>query len=162
MNLHTDEPSAPPRFDGAASVSSRRGRHARAGRGARAALAGANGTADLGGGATTCALRGARGGQRRRAHADVRELGVHTLDGGPTLNPSTYELRAGIREVPAEEVVVLPGSADVVTAAERAAELLTSRCSSCPPPSRAAGLVVAVALRAIALSRRTPRPCKKR
>ena len=51
------------------------------------------------------------------------ELGVHTIDGGPTLNPSTYELLAGIHEVPAEEVVVLPGSANVVMAAERAAEL---------------------------------------
>ena len=51
------------------------------------------------------------------------QLGVHTIDGGPTLNPSTYELLAGIHEVPAEEVVVLPGSANVVMAAERAAEL---------------------------------------
>jgi len=32
------------------------------------------------------------------------ELGVHTVDGGPTLNPSTYDLLAGIHEVPAEEV----------------------------------------------------------
>ena len=30
-----------------------------------------------------------------------------SLDGGATLNPSTYELLAGIHEVPAEEVVVL-------------------------------------------------------
>ena len=28
-----------------------------------------------------------------------RELGVHTIDGGPTLNPSTYHLLAGIHEV---------------------------------------------------------------
>ena len=37
-------------------------------------------------------------------------LGAHVLDGGPTLNPSTYELLAGIHGVPAEEVVVLPNS----------------------------------------------------
>ena len=47
-----------------------------------------------------------------RAATACRELfaglGAHVLDGGPTLNPSTYELLAGIHEVPAEEVVVLP------------------------------------------------------
>ena len=50
-------------------------------------------------------------------------LGAHVLDGGPTLNPSTHELLAGIHSVPAEEVVVLPNSANVIMAAERAAEL---------------------------------------
>ena len=37
-------------------------------------------------------------------------LGVFVLDGGATLNPSAYELLAGIHDVPAEEVVVLPNS----------------------------------------------------
>ena len=50
-------------------------------------------------------------------------LGVRVLDGGPTLNPSTYDLLAAIHAVPAEQVVVLPNSANVVMAAERAAEL---------------------------------------
>ena len=50
-------------------------------------------------------------------------LGAHVLDGGPTLNPSTHELLAGIHAVPAEEVVVLPNSPNVIMAAERAAEL---------------------------------------
>ena len=45
------------------------------------------------------------------------------LDGGPTLNPSTYDLLAAIHAVAAEQVVVLPNSANVVMAAERAAEL---------------------------------------
>ena len=40
-----------------------------------------------------------------------RSLGATPLDGGPTLNPSTYELLAGIHTVAAEEVVVLPNSA---------------------------------------------------
>ena len=45
------------------------------------------------------------------------------LDGGPTLNPSTYDLLAAIHAIPAEEVVVLPNSPNVIMAAERAAEL---------------------------------------
>jgi DAK2 domain fusion protein YloV len=51
------------------------------------------------------------------------ELGAHVVPGGETLNPSTYELLAGIHEIPAEEVVVLPSSSNVVMAAERACEL---------------------------------------
>ncbi|HTA13350.1 MAG TPA: DAK2 domain-containing protein [Solirubrobacteraceae bacterium] len=75
-----------------------------------------------------------------------RELGVHTIDGGPTLNPSTYELLAGIHEVPAEEVVVLPGSANVMMAAERAAELSDKQVLVVKATSQQAGLAVAVAL----------------
>jgi uncharacterized protein len=75
-----------------------------------------------------------------------QELGVHTIDGGLTLNPSTYELLAGIHEVPAEEVVVLPGSANVVMAAERAAELSEKQVLVVPATSQQAGLAVAVAL----------------
>ncbi len=41
----------------------------------------------------------------------------------PTMNPSTYDLLAGIHGVAAEEVVVLPNSPNVIMAAERAAEL---------------------------------------
>jgi DAK2 domain fusion protein YloV len=52
-----------------------------------------------------------------------RELGAHVVEGGSSLNPSTYELLAGIHGVPAEEVIVLPNSANVIMAAERAAEL---------------------------------------
>ena len=52
-----------------------------------------------------------------------RRMGAHVVDGGPTLNPSTFELLAGIHEVAAREVVVLPNSGNVILAAERAAEL---------------------------------------
>jgi DAK2 domain fusion protein YloV len=52
-----------------------------------------------------------------------RRMGAHVIDGGPTLNPSTFEILAGIHEVPAGEVVVLPNSGNVILAAERAAEL---------------------------------------
>ncbi|MBK8295353.1 MAG: hypothetical protein IPK93_11545 [Solirubrobacterales bacterium] len=39
------------------------------------------------------------------------------------MNPSTAELLAGIREVPTEDVLVLPNSSNVIMAAERACEL---------------------------------------
>jgi uncharacterized protein len=74
------------------------------------------------------------------------ELGVHTVDGGPTLNPSTYELLAAIHEVPAEEVVVLPNSANVIMAAERAAELSDKQVGVVPATSQQAGLAAAIAL----------------
>jgi DAK2 domain fusion protein YloV len=50
-------------------------------------------------------------------------LGVLVVDGGPTMNPSTYELLAGIHDIRAAEVLVLPNSPNVILAAERAAEL---------------------------------------
>jgi DAK2 domain fusion protein YloV len=74
------------------------------------------------------------------------ELGVQTLDGGPTLNPSTYDLLAAIHEVPAEEVVVLPNSANVIMAAEHAALLSDKEVSVAPTTSQQAGLAAAVAL----------------
>jgi DAK2 domain fusion protein YloV len=74
------------------------------------------------------------------------ELGVHTIDGGPTLNPSTYDLLAGIHEVPAEEVVVLANSANVIMAAEHAAELSDKQVLVAQTTSQQAGLAAAVAL----------------
>jgi fatty acid kinase len=80
----------------------------------------------------------------------MRELfesvGAFALDGGTTLNPSTYELLAGIHEAPAEEVVVLPNSPNVVMAAERAAELSEKDVRVVPSRSMQAGLAAAVAL----------------
>ncbi len=73
-------------------------------------------------------------------------LGVHVLDGGPTLNPSTYDLLAAIHAIEAEEVVVLPNSANVVMAAERAAELSEKMVSVVPSRSPQAGLAAAVSL----------------
>jgi DAK2 domain fusion protein YloV len=73
-------------------------------------------------------------------------LGVRVLDGGPTLNPSTYDLLAAIHAIDAEQVVVLPNSPNVVMAADRAAEL--SDRTVCVVPSRSvqAGLAAAVSL----------------
>jgi hypothetical protein len=73
-------------------------------------------------------------------------LGVAVLDGGPTLNPSTYELLAGIHDVPAEEVVVLPNSPNVVMAAEHAAELSEKVVHVAAARSQQAGLAAALAL----------------
>ncbi|HEX8976767.1 MAG TPA: DAK2 domain-containing protein [Solirubrobacteraceae bacterium] len=73
-------------------------------------------------------------------------LGVQVLDGGPTLNPSTYDLLAAIHAVDAEQVVVLPNSANVIMAAERAAELSERAVSVVPARSQQAGLAAAVSL----------------
>jgi hypothetical protein len=73
-------------------------------------------------------------------------LGVHTLEGGPTLNPSTYDLLASIHAIPAEQVVVLPNSANVVMAAERAAELSDKTVRVVLSRSPQAGLAAAVSL----------------
>jgi DAK2 domain fusion protein YloV len=75
-----------------------------------------------------------------------RELGVHTIDGGPTLNPSTYDLLAGIHAVPGEEVVLLTNSANVIMAAEHAARLSDKQVLVLPTTSQQAGLAAAFAL----------------
>ncbi|WCB93718.1 hypothetical protein DSM104299_02434 [Baekduia alba] len=75
-------------------------------------------------------------------------LGARVLDGGPTLNPSTMEILAGIHDVPAEEVVVLPNSPNVFMAAERAAELSDKAVRVVGSRSQQAGLSAAFALNA--------------
>jgi hypothetical protein len=96
----------------------------------------------------------ARAGQRCAAVAVVSgeglrqlfaELGVHTIDGGPTLNPSTYDLLAGIHEVPTEEVVLLTNNANVIMAAEHAARLSDKQVHVARTTSQQAGLAAAVA-----------------
>ncbi len=72
------------------------------------------------------------------------QLGAHVVEGGSTLNPSTFEILAGIHEIPADEVIVLPNSANVIMAAERAAELSEKRVEvveSLWPQAGLAGLV---------------------
>jgi uncharacterized protein len=71
-------------------------------------------------------------------------FGLRTLDGGPTLNPSTYELLAAIHATPAEEVVVLANSRNVIMAAERAAALSDKTVTVVPSGSPQAGLAAAV------------------
>jgi DAK2 domain fusion protein YloV len=74
------------------------------------------------------------------------ELGVHTLDGGPTLNPSTYDMLAAIHDVPAEEVILLTNSTNVIMAAEHAAQLSEKQVLVVPTTSQQAGLAASVAL----------------
>jgi uncharacterized protein len=73
-------------------------------------------------------------------------LGVRVLDGGPTMNPSTYDVLAAIHAVGAEQVVVLPNSPNVVMAAERAAELSDKVVAVVGSRSPQAGLAAAVCL----------------
>ena len=135
VHVHTDEPAAATGlFDGAGEVShldiadmhaqvrEREARLATQCCGALAVVAGA--------------------GMR----ALFQSLGVAVLDGGPTLNPSTYELLAGIHDVRATEVVVLPNSPNVVMAAEHAAGLSEKVVQVCAARSQQAGLVAALAL----------------
>jgi len=79
-------------------------------------------------------------------HSLFESLGVRVLDGGPTLNPSTYDLLAAIHGIAAEEVVVLPNSPNVVMAAERAAELSDKAVRVVLSRSLQAGLAAAVSL----------------
>jgi uncharacterized protein len=73
-------------------------------------------------------------------------LGALVVAGGESLNPSTYELLAGIHEVPTEEVLVLPNSSNVVMAAERACELSEKPARVVATTSQQAGLLALVEL----------------
>ena len=79
-------------------------------------------------------------------HRLLAELGAHVVDGGETLNPSTYELLAGIHEVDAAEVVVLPSSSNVIMAAERACELSQKPARVVPSTSQQASLLALIEL----------------
>jgi fatty acid kinase len=171
VHLHTDEPERATAVfaaagevshldvaDMRAQVAAREGRLGRSGSPPNPPLASpANGAHGAGGVPGGSAVAGAVAEQAVRCGALAvasgeglkelyAELGVHTLDGGPTLNPSTYELLAAIHEVPAEEVLVLPCSPNVVMAAERAAELSDKQVLVVPALSQQAGLAAAVEL----------------
>jgi dihydroxyacetone kinase-like predicted kinase len=75
------------------------------------------------------------------------DLQVTVLDGGRTMNPSTTEILARLHAVPAEEVIVLPNSPNVVMAAEAAAQLSEKRVVVVPSRSQQAGLALAYLLR---------------
>ena len=74
------------------------------------------------------------------------ELGANVVPGGETLNPSTYELLAGIHSISAPEVLVLPSSSNVVMAAERACELSEKPARVVPALSQQASLLALVEL----------------
>jgi DAK2 domain fusion protein YloV len=143
VHVHTDDPErAIALFDGAGEVSRLDVADMRVQVAQREARLQSNGAGTPRG--TTSALAVVSGAGMARLY---ESLGSHVLDGGPTLNPSTHELLAGIHAVPAEQVVVLPNSANVIMAAERAAELAEKVVCVVPSRSQQAGLVAAVALR---------------
>jgi DAK2 domain fusion protein YloV len=74
-----------------------------------------------------------------------RDLGAYVVDGGATLNPSTYDILAGIHAVPAAEAIVLPNSPNVILAAERAAELSEKPARVVPTRAQQAGLAALLA-----------------
>ncbi|MEA2484461.1 MAG: fatty acid kinase, partial [Thermoleophilaceae bacterium] len=61
------------------------------------------------------------------------------------LNPSTYDILAGIHAVPAAEAIVLPNSPNVILAAERAAELSEKPARVVPTRAQQAGLAALLA-----------------
>jgi DAK2 domain fusion protein YloV len=71
-----------------------------------------------------------------------RELGAHVVDGGPTMNPSTYDILAGVHAAPGGSAVVLPNSPNVIMAAERAAELSEKPARVVATRSQQEGLAV--------------------
>jgi uncharacterized protein len=141
VHVHTDEPErATGLFEGTGTVSRLDVADMHEQIGERTERLGARN----GGEQATCGALAVVSGEGMRTLFEG--LGVRALDGGPTLNPSTYDLLAGIHDVPAEQVVVLPNSPNVIMAAERAAELSEKHVRVLPTRSQQAGLFVAVAL----------------
>jgi dihydroxyacetone kinase-like predicted kinase len=163
VHLHTDEPAlATALFEGAGEVSRLDVADMSAQVAERDVRIGANGASADGRAGELAGALGATAGAARRP-ARVRcaaiavvsgaglasmfaELGVQTIDGGPTLNPSTYDLLAGIHGAPAEEVVLLTNSDNVIMAAEHAARLSEKQVLVVPTASQQAGLAAALAL----------------
>ncbi|MFL5816183.1 MAG: DAK2 domain-containing protein [Conexibacter sp.] len=147
VHVHTDDPDAATAlFDGAGTLSHldvadmHQQVEERSERLAASAPA-ANGSALAAGTAASGALAVVSGDGIRTLY---ESFGFHTLDGGATLNPSTYDLLAGIHAVPAEEVIVLPNSSNVFMAAERAAELSEKQVHVVHSRSQQAGLAAAI------------------
>jgi fatty acid kinase len=91
----------------------------------------------------TCAVVAVASGDGVKRLFD--ELGVLVVDGGPTMNPSTYELLAGIHAAAGAEVVVLPNSPNVILAAERACELSEKPAAVVPTTAPQEGLAALLA-----------------
>jgi fatty acid kinase len=136
VHVHTDEPEAAVAvFDGVGEVTNldvADMREQMAERDARLAAGGRTGVVAV-----------AAGDGLRRLFG---ELGAHVVPGGETLNPSTYELLAGIHSVPSDEVLVLPSSSNVVMAAERACELSEKPARVVAATSQQASLLALVEL----------------
>jgi len=138
VHVHTDEPEAAVAlFDGRGAVTNldvADMREQMAARSARLGVAAAGRTGVV-------AVAAGDGLQRLFA-----ELGANVVPGGETLNPSTYELLAGIHGVAAPEVLLLPSSSNVLMAAERACELSEKPARVVPATSQQASLLALVEL----------------
>jgi DAK2 domain fusion protein YloV len=135
VHVHTDEPEAAVAlFEGAGEVTNLDVADMRKQMAERSARLGAGRTGVL-------AVAAGEGLERLFA-----ELGAHVVPGGDTLNPSTYELLAGIHGVVAGEVLVLPSSSNVVMAAERACELSEKPARVVAATSQQASLLALVEL----------------
>jgi DAK2 domain fusion protein YloV len=141
VHVHTDDPDAAVAlFESAGEVSrfDVADMHEQvAERSAR--LTGESPQADL---ATCAVVAVASGDGVKRLFGD---LGVLVVDGGPTMNPSTYELLAGIHAAPGHEVLVLPNSTNVILAAERACELSEKPAAVVPTTAPQEGLAALLA-----------------
>jgi fatty acid kinase len=136
VHIHTDEPEAATEvFDGVGEVTNLDVADMREQMAERDARLGASGRTGV------VAVAAGDGLQRL-----FGELGAHVVPGGETLNPSTYELLAGIHSVPSEEVLVLPSSSNVIMAAERACELSDKPARVVPAKSQQASLLALVEL----------------
>lgn len=136
VHVHTDEPeSAVALFDGVGAVTNLDVADMREQVAERDARLGAVGRTGV------VAVAAGDGLQRL-----FGELGAHVVPGGETLNPSTYELLAGIHSVPSDEVLVLPSSSNVIMAAERACELSEKPARVVPATSQQASLLALVEL----------------
>jgi len=136
VHVHTDEPEAAVAvFDGVGEVTNldvADMREQMAQRDARLGAAGRTGVVAVAAGDGLQRLFG--------------QLGAHVVPGGETLNPSTYELLAGIHSVPSDEVLVLPSSSNVIMAAERACELSDRPARVVAATSQQASLLALVEL----------------
>jgi DAK2 domain fusion protein YloV len=122
VHVHTDRPEDAVRvFDSAGSVERLDVADMHEQEGERAARLSANGVPPAAAVKTrSCVVAVAAGDGVRRLY---EQLGAYVVEGGSTLNPSTFDILAGIHRAPADEVIVLPNSGNVVMAADRAAEL---------------------------------------
>ncbi|MFN8173601.1 MAG: DAK2 domain-containing protein [Solirubrobacteraceae bacterium] len=140
VHVHADDPDAATRlFDGVGKVShvDVADMHEQVERRSERLAA-----AQPGNGALTAAIAVVSGTGMRDLFED---LGVHALNGGPTLNPSTYDLLAKIHAVPSEQVVLLPSSSNVLMAAEAAAQQSAREVHVVPTRSQQASLAIAFA-----------------
>jgi DAK2 domain fusion protein YloV len=144
VHVHTDEPdSAAALFEGAGEVSRFDVADMREQIADRTMRLAGNGDGAGPVERATCGVVAvASGVGMRRLYAD---LGAQVVDGGATLNPSTYELLAGIHAAEAEELIVLPNSQNVILAAERAAELSERPVRVVPTRAQQTGLAALLA-----------------